>query len=217
MFDLIYIDFMDKNNNPLNININLNVNVKVSFENVNRSLELSDHNNSWAAASEQNLLSDLFQEIEKDSVIKERKIKNTLNTLLPLLNNIDVSFEPDPTYRDNVKYIIIGLVLCQILKQKTINLYRRGKEDREYLASFLMMKIQSYLINNHDIDEWDEVLKGILKHYEGKIRLDKDMCKLISNGINKDKIITQDILVSTVISNKKNYKAKKFTEPKNYE
>ena len=117
------------------ININININVKVSFENINRG-------KNWADISEDNLVLDLYDEIEKDRETELEKRKEAVEYIADLIDNIDVSFEPDPTYRENVKYMIVGLVLCQILKQKTISIYRKGKEDREYLASFLMMKIQ---------------------------------------------------------------------------
>ena len=47
--------------------------------------------------------------------------------------------------------------------------------------------------NFKKVDKIYRVRKELSRY--GKIRLDKDMCKLISNGINRDKIITQDILV----------------------
>ena len=71
-------------------------------------------------------------------------LKKAINEISIIFDNINVDFEPDPDYRDNVKSMIMGLVLSQLLKQKTINLYRKGKEDREYLSSFVMMKIQKY-------------------------------------------------------------------------
>ena len=101
------------------------------------------------------------------------------------------------------KYMILGLILCQILKQKTINIYRKGKEDREYIASFLMMKIQSHLHNNHNVDKWDDIIKSIYKEYNGKIVVKDSIKEIIRKGVLIDKIIPPDILVMTVINNKK--------------
>lgn len=201
---------MDNKNNQsdLNVNLNINVNINVNFK-VNQS--------NWASVSEDNLLENLFTEIQDELEVKKSKNKNTIKYITNLIDNISVDFEPDVSYRNNVRYMIIGLVLCQILKQKTINIFRRGKEDREYLASFLMMKIQSHLIINHEIDNWNSIILQIFDYYKDKIRINSEMRKLMENGLSTDKIISQDILVSTVLSNKRNYILKKSKEPNKYE
>ena len=202
---------MDSNNqSDINVNLNLNINL-----NINVKLDPQDKN--WALVSEDKLVDNLFSEIENDLEVKQIKNKNTIKYIVNLLDNVNVDFEPDPSYRNNVRYMIMGLVLCQILKQKTINLFRKGKEDREYLASFLMMKIQSYLINNHELDDWNDIILQIFERYKNKIRLNDEMNRLIDSGLNINKIISQDILVSTVLSNKRNYIFKKSYEPASYE
>lgn len=161
---------------------------------------------NWASISEDMLLLNLFDEIEQDKKNEDMKRTEAIKYITNILDNINVSFEPDPTYRDNVKYIIIGLVLSQILKQKTINLFRKGKEDREYLGSYLMMKIQLFLINNNEVRTWNSIIRGIYTYYQSKVQVSTETKVLIQAGINQNKIIPGDILVSTVLSNKKNYK-----------
>ena len=172
----------------INININVNVNLSVKI--------------NWADVSEMNLVTDLYKEIEDDTQELNKRKQEVIMYIEDLVNNMDVSFEPDETYRENVKYMILGLVLCQLLKQKTINIYRKGKEDREYLASFLMMKIQNYLSNKFSTDVWEEIIKDVYKHYDGKIRINENINNVIRAGIAK-KIISPDVLVSTIITNKK--------------
>ena len=186
-------------NPDININININLNI----------------NMNWADISEDNLITDLYQEIEDDEIKIENKKKEAISYIKELVDNINVDFEPDESYRKNVRYMILGLVLCQLLKQKTINLYRKGKEDREYLASFLMMKIQNYLASNFSPDTWEEIIKMVYKEYEGKIKINDSIKDTIYLGLNK-KIINPDILVSAVINNKKVYTQLKKVEPKNY-
>lgn len=186
-------------NPDININININLNI----------------NMNWADISEDNLITDLYQEIENDEDRLKKKKQKAIVYIKELIDNMNVDFEPDESYRKNVRYMILGLVLCQLLKQKTINLYRKGKEDREYLASFLMMKIQHYLANNFSPDIWEGIIKMVYKEYEGKIKINDSIKDTIYLGLNK-KIINPEILVSAVINNKKIYTQIKKTEPKNY-
>lgn len=164
--------------------------------------------NNWALSSENTLLENLFEEIEQDKHRESIRRVEAVKYITNILDNINVDFEPDPSYRENVKHIIIGLVLSQILKQKTINIYRKGKEDREYLGSYLMMKIQSYLFNNYEIHTWNDIIKDIYNYYRSKMRISADTEQLIQEGINQRIIIQNDILVSTVLSNKKSYKTR---------
>ena len=196
-------------NKDINVNINVNVNIKVNMD--------FNNTNNWANISEDSLMYNLFKEIEHENIAKIEKKQKTIEHIINLFDNINVDFEPDESYRDNVKYMILGLVLSQILKQKTINLYRKGKEDREYLGSFLMMKVQSYLLKNNSTDEWNDIIMALFDHYKNKIRRNEEMNNLIKRGINTEKFISQDILISTIISNKKNYILKKNKEPISYE
>lgn len=173
--------------------------------------------NNWALSSEDSLLENLFAEIEQDKERELTKKKEAVNYITNILDNINVDFEPDPSYRDNVKHIIIGLVLSQILKQKTINIYRKSKEDREYLSSYLMMKIQSYLSNNHSLHIWSNIIKELYDYYRPKMRISVETEQLIYNGINQNNIIQNDVLVSTVLSNKKSYKSRIGTSVPEYD
>lgn len=167
---------------------------------------LADSTDNWALESEDTLLDELFIEIQREKEARKLKCEEGIHYITKFFNKINVDFEPDPEYRDNVKHIIIGLVLGQILKQKTINLFRKGKEDREYLGSYLMMKVQSYLLRTHEVSTWNDIIRGVYEYYRPKMRISTETESLIHKGVDQKKIISNDILISTVLSNQKNYK-----------
>ena len=137
---------------------------------------------NWASFSEDIVMKNLLEQRNNDDEKLREKLKKTKNYITNTFNTMNVDFEPDKSYRENVKFIIIGLVLIQILKQKTISLYRKGKEDREYLASYLMMKIQTHLINNYPTIEWDIIIKDICEHYKNNLRIDSEIAKTFRHG-----------------------------------
>ena len=174
---------------------------------------MSDDN--WADNGEDDFFTEVSHQIDSNKAQKLNKIKDATEYIVMVLDGIDVSFEPDPTYRLNVKNIVIGLVICQLLKQRTITLYRKGKEDREYLASYLMYVIQKYLTNNVKVTEWTSVMRNVFEHFKGGVRFPGIEEALVAK-ININKIIPENVLLNAVIGNKKEYTKMKQREPPSY-
>ena len=165
---------------------------------------MSNNSMDWVDNGEDDFFQVVESQIDSNKLQHDNKIKEVSNYVIDILNNIDVSFEPDPSYRSNVKNIIIGLVICQLLRQRTINIYRKGKEDREYLASFLMYVIQKYLYNNIKVTEWTTILSKVYDNFKTNVKF-PGIEEAIVSRININKIIPENILLNTLVNNKKEY------------
>lgn len=64
------------------------------------------------------------------------------------------------------QWLCVGCTLTALIKQKTVNLFKKGKEDREYTASVLHTDIQCYLYNNCPLDMWETVIKNVCRKYD---------------------------------------------------
>ena len=174
---------------------------------------MSDKN--WADNGEDDFFDMVSNEIENNKQTRINKIQESKEFIINFFDKMDVSFEPDPSYRDNVKSIIRGLVLYQLFKQRTISIYKKGKEDREYLGSFMMYTIQKYLNDNVKVTEWNNILTDVYKHFKSEIKF-SDIDNVVEGKINLSKIIPNNILLSTLNNNKKEYIKRKNIEPPDY-
>lgn len=171
--------------------------------------------NNWANDGEDDFFQDVSNKIEKNKELAINKKSNAKGFIIKLFIDINVSFEPDPSYRDNVKNIIRGLVLYQLFTQRTINIYRRGKEDRDYLGSYLMYIVQKYLHDNVRVTEWNGVLTEVFVHFKQDIH-SSNLEPVINAKINISKIIPDYILWTTLSNNKKEYEKRKGESPPTY-
>tara|TARA_B110000908_G_C10267435_1_gene465815 strand:+ start:3334 stop:3864 length:531 start_codon:yes stop_codon:yes gene_type:complete len=173
--------------------------------------------NNWADNGEDDFFDMVSNDIEVNKEKKLTKIKEAKDYIIKLFNNINVDFEPEVVYRGTVKNIIRGLVLCQLFKQRTISLYREGKEDREYLGSFMMYQVQKYLHNNIKVTEWNAVLTDVYNYFKPSLKSkSNDLPNAVVAKVNINKIITESILLATLLNNKKEYIKRKHIEPPVY-
>lgn len=173
--------------------------------------------NNWADQTEDDFFETILTDIEVNSEKKEAKIKEAAEYIINFFNNINVDFEREVDYRGTVKNIIRGLVLCQLFKQRTISLYREGKEDREYLASFMMYTTQKYLHANIKITEWYIVLTKVYNYFKPQLKSkSNDLQLAVAAKINCSKIIAVSILHTTLMNNRKEYIKRKGSEPPLY-
>lgn len=168
--------------------------------------------NNWADHGELDFFDKVSTDIESGKVKKINKLNEARIFIVELFNRMDLSFEPDPDYRDNVRNIIIGLTLYQLFKQRTISLFRAGKEDREYLASFLMYHIQKYLFANIKVTDWNTILTDVYNHFKEGIKF-TDIGSVVVAKLNINKIIPENILLGIVASNKKEYTKVRRKDP----
>ena len=160
-----------------------------------------------------------FEEVLGDCISKHQEINKNLRKELKtyaisLFRKMNVGFEPDPSYRENVRAMIIGLALVQMVKQRTINLFRHGKEDREYLASWAMSNLQNKLYEKKlPIGEWLLLIEDIYMHYKSQIKFDllKD---LVNAKIEVDKTLSAHQLKQAVESNEREYIKRRGVTPK---
>ncbi len=167
----------------------------------------------WAAIAQMDFMFSLQNDIEKQTEENKAKRVEALKYCTHIFNNMNIDFEPDDSYRQNVRYMIIGLVLALIIKQKTVNLFKAGKEDRDVLASWAMWKIQSNLITRKvPLDEWVIVINDIYQHYKDGIKFDvlKD---LVNMKPEPNKILNEQQLKASYENNKKEYKKRKGRDP----
>jgi hypothetical protein len=178
---------------------------------------MSDHNNNWACSGEDDFFDMVSTDIEVNKEKKLTKIKDAREYIINFFNDINVNFEPEVEYRETVKNIIRGLVLWQLFKQRTISLYREGKEDREYLASFMMHKVQKYLHANIKVTEWNIVLTDVYNHFKSQLKSrSNDLPNAVATKVNISKIIAENILHTTLLNNKREYIKRKHIEPPVY-
>lgn len=176
---------------------------------------MSDDN--WADNGEGDFFDMVSNDIEVNKEKKLTKIKEAKDYIIKFFNGINVDFEPEVEYRETVKNIIRGLVMCQLFKQRTISLYREGKEDREYLASYMMYVVQKYLHTNIKVTEWNPVLTDVYNYFKPSLKSrSNDLSNAVTAKVNISKIIAENILHTTLLNNKKEYVKRRRTEPPVY-
>jgi len=171
--------------------------------------------NNWADNGEDDFFHIVTNQIEKNKQTREETINKAVSAINRILDRINVDFEPDPSYRNNVKNIIRGLVIYQLFKQRTISIFKPNKEDREYLGSFLMYKIQKYLVDNTKVTEWSNILTQVYNGYKKDIKF-PDIENTVASKINLSKILPESVLESTLHNNKKEYIKRKGISPPVY-
>ena len=67
---------------------------------------------------------------------------------------------------EHEQWLRAGCTLTAIMKQKTVNLFKKGKEDREYMASVMHYDIQLYLYNTCTVCRWSDIIKKVCIKYD---------------------------------------------------
>jgi hypothetical protein len=177
---------------------------------------MSDNNN-WADQAEDDFFDIVSTDIEVTREKRIATIREAKEFIIKFFTNINVDFEPEVDYRETVKNIIRGLVLCQLFKQRTISLYHEGKEDRDYLGSFMMHKVQKYLHTNIRVTEWNSVLTDVYNHFKPSLKSrSNDLPLAVTAKVNISKVISEAILLTTLQNNKREYIKRRRKEPPVY-
>ena len=154
---------------------------------------------SWADEGEDEIL----EAIQENTRIKELEQRTLFRPHVTKVKEILDSA---------TEFCQIGLVLYMIANQKTINIFREGKEDREYEASLLMNKVQQYLHDNIETYQWTVALKYVCEDYEPTVKGDL-IRKAKRLHINKEKVLSMRTLEKNLNKNKKIYRDRKNHDP----
>ena len=155
---------------------------------------------NWAETDEDEVMANIEKEIKARKKLEAYKIK-VWNKILhkEYLDSID-------------EYSQIGLVLFMISQQKTINIYREGKEDREYNASLLMRNIQYFMEDEVPLGLWTPLLHSLCKDYIDKVKGNL-IQRALNTHINVFNILLPKTLDKTISRNKKLYIERKGHPP----
>lgn len=154
---------------------------------------------SWADDGEEEINRNLL--LERDEKVKKRKLhlQSHIEAIETILNTAE-------------EFCQIGLVLYMIAHQKTINLYRDNKEDREYGCSLLMNKAMKYLYSSVKIEDWTDVIKYTCELFEGRVK-GSLILKAKTKIIKTNHILSLRFLEKNHMRNRKLYFEKKGYHP----
>lgn len=154
----------------------------------------------WADIDEDEIMESLLQDSKEKTKIEQVQISKWSDEI------IKNYFNPVE------EYCQIGLVLFMMSQQKTINIYRDGKEDREYDAAVLMRNVQVYFTEHIPTYEWTKVLHDLCLRYKETIRGNL-IHKTLRAHVDTSKILSNQLLDKNIARNKKIYIEKKGYAP----
>lgn len=147
---------------------------------------------NWADDGEDEIMEQIQKDITEKKKVERRELKKIADEISRLyLEKAD-------------EYCQIGLVIYMIMCQKTINIFREGKEDREYNASVLMKDVQTHLTQRVSTYKWTEVIHMLCDMYKDKVK-GSLLIKAKELKIDPTKTLQLSMLERTVARNRKSY------------